>query len=372
MAKTGETKVQTEATEQPAKPAPTPVPGKLPTPGEQLASMLGGIAFPFVIVLLMAGLWQLLEIRDRHERQLALSMIPKLEVTSYARGEQIYAMACIACHGQNGLGVPRLGKDLVNSPFVRHQNDKDLAAFIIKGRAVDDLQNTTKVAMPPRGGRVDFTDHNIADVVTYVRGLTDPRRVPDGPLPEVEVVLGEIPEAPAPSAPAAAPAAAPVAPAAAPLAAKAPAAVPVAPAAAPLAAKAPAAAPTPAPNTVAMAAVVAKDAAQPAPQSLGAALDAEAIKRGKRTFLSCMACHGKDATGVKNMGKDLVHSTFVAGLSDDDLLAFIKKGRGPTDPGNTTHIAMPPKGGNPALKDEQLKDVIVYLRSLHQQAAQAQ
>lgn len=81
-----------------------------------------------------------------------------------------------------------------------------------------------------------------------------------------------------------------------------------------------------------------------------------------------MACHGKDARGVKNLGKDLVTSPFVSGQTDDSLLDFIKKGRMPTDPGNTTKVAMPPKGGNPALKDDQIRDIIAYLRSLRQSA----
>jgi disulfide bond formation protein DsbB len=97
-------------------------------------------------------------------------------------------------------------------------------------------------------------------------------------------------------------------------------------------------------------------------------LDPQAVARGKRAYISCMACHGKDARGIKNMGKDLVNSEFVAKLSDEQLVEFIKKGRGPTDPDNTTGVAMPPKGGNPALKDEQIRDIVAYLRSLRQSA----
>ena len=110
--------------------------------------------------------------------------------------------------------------------------------------------------------------------------------------------------------------------------------------------------------------------AAPAPTPVKAAVVpiGDAIARGKRAYMSCMACHGKDATGVKNIGKDLVNSTFVQRLSDEALVDFVKKGRGPTDPDNTTKIAMPPKGGNPALKDEQIKDIVAYLRSLRQSA----
>ena len=33
-----------------------------------------------------------------------------------------------------------------------------------------------------------------------------------------------------------------------------------------------------------------------------------------------------------------------------------------------TKIGMPPKGGNPALKDEQIGEIVAYLRSLRQSA----
>ena len=57
-------------------------------------------------------------------------------------------------------------------------------------------------------------------------------------------------------------------------------------------------------------------------------------------------------------------SDFVKGLSDQELLAFIKKGRPTSDPANTTGVDMPPKGGNPSLTDQQILDIIAYIRSL--------
>ena len=94
----------------------------------------------------------------------------------------------------------------------------------------------------------------------------------------------------------------------------------------------------------------------------GGGVDAAA---GEKTFAaSCASCHGKDATGVTNLGKDLTTSEFAKGKSDSDLVAFIKTGRGTDDPLNTTGVAMPPKGGNPALGDDDLASVVAYLRTL--------
>jgi cytochrome c5 len=81
---------------------------------------------------------------------------------------------------------------------------------------------------------------------------------------------------------------------------------------------------------------------------------------------SCSACHGPDAKGVPNIGKDLVNGEFCRTQSEDQLLAFIKKGRASDDPLNTTKVAMPPKGGNPALSDSDIKSIIQYVRTLQQ------
>jgi disulfide bond formation protein DsbB len=46
------------------------------------------------------------------------------------------------------------------------------------------------------------------------------------------------------------------------------------------------------------------------------------------------------------------------------MVAFLKRGRDISDPLNTTKVPMPPKGGNPALNDKQLADLVVFLRGL--------
>jgi len=87
---------------------------------------------------------------------------------------------------------------------------------------------------------------------------------------------------------------------------------------------------------------------------------------GKTLFgQTCAACHGMDAKGLPKLGKDLTTSTFVAEKSDADMLNFVKVGRLPSDPLNTTGVAMPPKGGNPALTDQQIMDIIAYVKTLH-------
>lgn len=93
--------------------------------------------------------------------------------------------------------------------------------------------------------------------------------------------------------------------------------------------------------------------------SEGDAVAGESLFQG-----TCSACHGPDAKGLPNLGKDLTTSEFAIGLTDQELLDFVKVGRPVSDPLNTTNVDMPPKGGNPALSDQDILNIIAYLRTL--------
>jgi disulfide bond formation protein DsbB len=111
------------------------------------------------------------------------------------------------------------------------------------------------------------------------------------------------------------------------------------------------------------------DAPAPAPTQADPAAPAQTSTgdpaAGQALFASCAACHGPTGEGIAGLGKDLTSSEFVSGKTDAELISFIKVGRDPSDPLNTTGIAMPPKGGNPALSDEDLFDILAYVRSIH-------
>jgi disulfide bond formation protein DsbB len=80
---------------------------------------------------------------------------------------------------------------------------------------------------------------------------------------------------------------------------------------------------------------------------------------------SCSACHGADAGGVEGAGVALRGSEFVNAKDDKELLTFIKMGRPVWDPESKTGVDMPPKGGNPALSDDEINEIIAYLRALN-------
>ncbi len=107
--------------------------------------------------------------------------------------------------------------------------------------------------------------------------------------------------------------------------------------------------------------------ATPTPTPAPAGATSEMVAQGKQWYeQTCSSCHGPDAKGLPNLGKDLTTSEFVKSQTDEGLLEFVKKGRPASDPANTTGVDMPPKGGNPALTDDQIRAIIAYIRSLQQ------
>ena len=114
----------------------------------------------------------------------------------------------------------------------------------------------------------------------------------------------------------------------------------------------------------------AEPTATPAPAKPTAAAPAAVVgdaTAGQTVYMgTCIACHGPDAKGVTGLGKSLypADSEFVRGKTDDELVAFILAGRTPDDPLNTTGVGMPAKGGNPAITEQQLHDVVAYVRAL--------
>ncbi len=111
----------------------------------------------------------------------------------------------------------------------------------------------------------------------------------------------------------------------------------------------------------------AEPAAQPAAQEPAAQpVSMGDPAKGKENFATCAGCHGPEGKGIEGLGKDMTSSEFIASQTDEQMLAFIKVGRPASDPLNTVGVDMPPKGGNPALTDAQIMDIIAYIRSLQQ------
>lgn len=98
----------------------------------------------------------------------------------------------------------------------------------------------------------------------------------------------------------------------------------------------------------------------------GATASADAgVTEGKKHFDKvCATCHGKDANGLPRLGKGLRNNEFTKSQSDAELVDFLKLGRPATHPLNTTGVDMPPKGGDPTITDEDLQNIVTFLRTL--------
>jgi len=97
-----------------------------------------------------------------------------------------------------------------------------------------------------------------------------------------------------------------------------------------------------------------------------ASIENISVEKGESLYESnCSSCHGIDGKGLTGLGKNLVEGEFFSQMPTNDLIDFIIVGREPSDPENSTGISMPPKGGNPALSDEDLSNIIAYVRILN-------
>ena len=93
--------------------------------------------------------------------------------------------------------------------------------------------------------------------------------------------------------------------------------------------------------------------------------DADKVAEGHKLFKgTCAICHGWDGEGVPRLGKNLNDNVFTKGLSDTDLVEFLRQGRTAGDPLNERGVDMPPRGGNPKLTDADLALIVAYLRTL--------
>ncbi len=74
-----------------------------------------------------------------------------------AKGKSVYDVACFACHMTGAAGAPKMGDTAVWGPRL--------------AQGLDTLVNNAingKNAMPPKGGRMDLSDQDVASAVAYL------------------------------------------------------------------------------------------------------------------------------------------------------------------------------------------------------------
>lgn len=90
------------------------------------------------------------------------------------------------------------------------------------------------------------------------------------------------------------------------------------------------------------------------------------VAHGESIFqTTCSACHGFSAQGVPGLGPSMMDNPFVNGQSNESLQQFIIAGRPSDHPDNKSGIPMPSRGGNVSLTDDDIMDVVFFIRSLN-------
>lgn len=98
----------------------------------------------------------------------------------------------------------------------------------------------------------------------------------------------------------------------------------------------------------------------------------DAVRGATAYRASCASCHGPQGDGLANLGLPLHNTPFMQQTSDEQLHAFIVRGRPANDPASQLGRLMPPRGGNPFLSDPQVDDIIAFLRQLGTDGPQEQ
>jgi cytochrome c5 len=277
------------------------------TPKQLVIVVLLAFLVPITVIALLSQLFTSTSHGTKEDEQRVLERIKPVGTVVIAEasgpkgsmtGEQVYAQVCKTCHEAGLAGAPKAGDKAAWQPRIA-QGEKTLVQHAIAG-----FQGKSGV-MPPKGGNADLTDDEVHRAVVYLANQ-----------------VGAGWKEPAPTATAATPAAA-VAPVAAKAAPAAPAAVP-APAAAPAAST---------------------QVATAAPAASAGKAD------GKSVYdQTCHVCHAAGVAGSPKFGDKAAWAPRIA-TGMDTLYTVALHGKG----------AMPPKGGNAALSDAQVKAAVDYM-----------
>lgn len=111
-------------------------------------------------------------------------------------------------------------------------------------------------------------------------------------------------------------------------------------------------------------------AARPVGESRGSGnLKGDAGEGRKLFAMSCVTCHGPGGDGLNNLAPSLRTSEFIKTNEPAAITRVVKLGRAVTDPQNKSGKMMPAKGGNPFLTDQQVADLVAFVKQLPESSA---
>jgi cytochrome c5 len=287
------------------------------TPKQLIVVVVLAFLVPITVIALLSQLFTSTTRDTKEDEQHVLERIKPVGTVVLAEagaasgnlsGQQVFAQVCKTCHETGLAGAPKVGDKAAWAPRIA-EGENTLVQHAIAG-----YQGKTGV-MPPKGGNPDLTDDEVHRAVVYLADQA-----------------GATWKEPAPTQTASA----------APPAAAAPAAAP-APAA-------PAPAATAATTT---AAPTAGAASAPTAGAPAATVTASAGGEGKAVYdQTCHVCHATGLAGSPKFGDKAAWAPRIA-TGMDKLYNAALHGLN----------AMPPKGGNTALTDVQVKAAVDYMVS---------
>jgi mono/diheme cytochrome c family protein len=87
---------------------------------------------------------------------------------SMQRGKTVYITRCVACHQQDGGGVPRMNPPLDGASAVQGKDKTKLIQVILKGMT-DRVEIDGEYYSNNMAPHADLSDQQVADVLTYIR-----------------------------------------------------------------------------------------------------------------------------------------------------------------------------------------------------------
>jgi cytochrome c5 len=287
------------------------------TPKQLIVVVVLAFLVPITVIALLSQLFTSTTRDTKEDEQHVLERIKPVGIVVLAEagaasgnlsGQQVFAQVCKTCHETGLAGAPKAGDKAAWAPRIA-EGENTLVQHAIAG-----YQGNTGV-MPPKGGNPDLTDDEVHRAVVYLADQA-----------------GATWKEPAPTQTASA----------APPAAAAPAAAPAPAAPAPAAT---AATTTATPTAGAASAPTAGAPATTATASAGG--------EGKAVYdQTCHVCHATGLAGSPKFGDKAAWAPRIA-TGMDKLYNAALHGLN----------AMPPKGGNTALTDAQVKAAVDYMVS---------
>jgi cytochrome c5 len=288
------------------------------TPKQLIVVVVLAFLVPITVIALLSQLFTSTTRDTKEDEQHVLERIKPVGTVVLAEagaasgnlsGQQVFAQVCKTCHETGLAGAPKAGDKAAWAPRIA-EGENTLVQHAIAG-----YQGKTGV-MPPKGGNPDLTDDEVHRAVVYLADQA-----------------GATWKEPAPTQTASAAPPAAAAPAVAP--------APAAPAPAATAATTTASAPT------------AGAASAPTAGAPAATATASAGGEGKAVYdQTCHVCHATGLAGSPKFGDKAAWAPRIA-TGMDKLYNAALHGLN----------AMPPKGGNTALTDAQVKAAVDYMVS---------